>query len=111
MNIVDQLSRTKTKEEIAERKQRRQSQQVEKTLQPVQSPPAPQIQVQPEPQAQQKPQPEVQSPAVNGTSDEERGRSHAASVTASSAPKDIDTTKLAPKCKSCFHNSRISLQF
>jgi len=72
MNIVDKLSRTKTKQEIVAQQQRR--------------------------QPQQQPSAEQAKPTMNGTvTSDTRGRNHAESVTASSAPQEIDPRKLAPK--------------
>lgn len=80
VSIVDQLSRTKTKDEIASKKQRRKESQagIEQVktngTKPAPAPPAPAI-----------------------TQEPPRGRNQAQATTAASAPRDVDTTKLAPK--------------
>lgn len=79
MNIVDELSRTKTKGEIAAKKARRQSQQQGQT-----------------PKQPEKSMTNGVPPAISVV-DDGRGRNQAEAVTTSTAAKDVDTTKLAPK--------------
>ncbi|KAK5947578.1 hypothetical protein PMZ80_001731 [Knufia obscura] len=82
MSIVDQLSRTKTKEEIASKKQRRKDSQAgieQVKTNGTTAAPAP--------------------PATTITQEPPRGRDQTQSTTAASAPQEVDTTKLAPKRK------------
>ncbi|KAK5075801.1 hypothetical protein LTR70_009998 [Exophiala xenobiotica] len=85
MSIVDQLSRTRTKDEIACKNQRRKASQAGieqvKTNGTTAPPPQP-------------------PPPTTITTEPPRGRDESRSTTAASAPKDVDTTKLAPKRES-----------
>lgn len=82
MNIIDELSRTKTKEEIAAKKQKRRQ----------------------SPHASGQETPEI-NVADHEHEPQSRGRDQTASVTASSAPAGTDTSKLAPKTRPQFERS------
>lgn len=94
MSIIDQLSRTKTKDEIADRKNRKESNAL--SPQPTQNGGTGNGATTPA----ATPQIQTTEPTSAPTQDESRGRDQVASTTTSSAPKDTDTSKLAPKRKS-----------
>jgi len=89
MSIVDQLSRTKTKDEIASKKQRRKESQA--GIEHVKANGT---------TTTTAPAPPPQAPPSTTTTQAPRGRDRAQSTTVASAPKDVDTTKLAPKGES-----------
>jgi len=93
MSIVDQLSRTRTKEEIASKNQRRKASQAGIEQVKTNGTTAPPPQPHPQP-----------PPTTTITTEPPRGRNESHSTTTSSAPKDVDTAKLAPKRESDVHH-------